>query len=128
MLIGLVVAALEFAAYGLATQGWMIYVIMLIGGMGLLAGQATQGLLSRQVGEDEQGALQGALTGLVSLTGIVGPLVATELFAAFTREGAAPRVPGISFFVAAGLNVLGLAISLRVLGRAPSSKAASPGA
>lgn len=125
MMIGLLVAALEFTAYGLATQGWMIYVIMIVGGMGLLAGQATQGLLSQQVGEDQQGSLQGALTSLVSLTGIVGPILATALFAAFTRPDAPLRMPGISFFVAAALNALGLAISLRVLGRVPGSKPVS---
>lgn len=125
MMIGLVVAAFEFVAYGLATQGWMVYAIMIVGGLGLLSGQATQGLLSRQVGEDQQGSLQGALTSLTSLTGIVGPLIATALFAAFTREGAALRMPGVAFFLAAALNVLGLAIAVRVLGRVPSTKRAA---
>ncbi|MDF2440367.1 MAG: transporter, family, tetracycline resistance protein, partial [Abditibacteriota bacterium] len=70
MLIGLGVAAIEFTAYAFATHGWMVYAIMVIGGVGLLGGQAVQGLLSQQVGEDEQGTLQGALSSLSSLTGI----------------------------------------------------------
>lgn len=120
MLIGLAVAAIEFAAYALSTQGWMIYAIMLIGGVGLLGGQAAQGLLSQQVGEDEQGTLQGALSSLASLTGIIGPIIATELFANFTRSGAPLYIPGIAFFLAAILNLLALVVSLRVLSRLPS--------
>ena len=126
MLIGLAVAALEFTAYALATQGWMIYAIMIVGGLGLLAGQATQGLLSQQVGEDEQGTLQGALASLASLTGIIGPVIATGLFSYFTRAGAPAQIPGIAFFLAAGLNILALVVSLRVLSRLPGHRVAAP--
>ena len=119
MLIGLAFGAFEFTAYALATRGWMIYAIMVIGGLGLLAGQATQGLLSRQVGEDEQGALQGALSSLASLMGIFGPLIGTELFFRFTRVGAPVFLPGVAFLLGAALNVVGLLIALRVLARWP---------
>jgi DHA1 family tetracycline resistance protein-like MFS transporter len=117
MLIGLAVAAIEFTAYALATHGWMVYAIMILGGVGLLGGQATQGLLSLQVGEDEQGTLQGALTSLASLTGIIGPVIATSLFSIFTREGAPLHIPGISFLLSSVLNVLALLIAARVLWR-----------
>ncbi len=119
MTIGLATAALEFAAYAFSTQGWMIYAIMLIGGVGLLGGQAVQGLLSQQVGEDEQGTLQGALSSLQSLTGIAGPIIATALFSYFTRENAPIQIPGIAFLLAAALNALALVIALRVLAKLP---------
>jgi len=115
MLIGLAVAGVEFAAYGLTTQGWMVYVIMLVGGIGLIGGQATQGLLSQQVGEDEQGTLQGAVVSLSSLTGVVGPVLATWLFAYFTRPGAPAFIPGISFFISGALNLLAFFIAFRSL-------------
>jgi len=117
MIIGLTMGAVEFVAYALATQGWMIYVIMIIGGLGLLSMQATQGLLSRQVGENEQGILQGALTSLASLTGIFGPLIGTELFSIFTRASAPVQMPGAAFYLAGVLNVVALAIAIRVLSR-----------
>ncbi len=115
LVIGLAVGVVQFAAFALATRGWMIYVITLAGGLGFLSGQATQGLLSRQVGEDEQGTLQGALASLVSLTGIAGPVLATSLFAYFTRAAAPVKLPGISFLLAAALTALALALSLRAL-------------
>lgn len=115
LLIGLGVGALEYFAYGFSTQGWMVYVIMLIGGVGMLGSQAAQGLLSRQVGEDEQGTLQGALTSLTSLTGIFGPIIATELFARATRAEMSTPVPGAPFFLAGTLNAIALVIALRAL-------------
>jgi DHA1 family tetracycline resistance protein-like MFS transporter len=117
MIIGLTFGIVEFIAYAFATQGWMIYAIMILGGLALLSMQATQGLLSRQVGEDEQGTLQGALTSLASLTGIFGPLIGTELFSHFTRSSAPIHMPGISFVLAAILNSIALVIAIRVLSR-----------
>lgn len=126
MLVGLAVGTVEFVAYGLSTHGWMIYVIMFLGGLGMLGAQATQGLLSRQVGEDEQGTLQGALTSLVSLTGIFAPLVATWLFSHFTRDDASTPIPGISFFLAAVLNAIALLIAVRVLKKLRDAPASAP--
>jgi DHA1 family tetracycline resistance protein-like MFS transporter len=127
MVIGLTMGAIEFIAYALATQGWMIYVIMIAGGLGLLSMQATQGLLSRQVGENEQGILQGALTSLASLTGIFGPLIGTELFSLFTRASAPVQMPGVAFCLAAALNMVALIIAIRVLARHRESVAAHNG-
>lgn len=117
LLIGLAVAAVEYVCYAFATQGWMVYVIMIAGGMSFLAGQATQGLLSQQVGEDQQGTLQGALTSLASLTGIFGPPIATGLFAYYTRPAAPVPFPGAPFILAACLSALALVISLVALMR-----------
>jgi DHA1 family tetracycline resistance protein-like MFS transporter len=123
MVIGLSVGAIEYIAYALSTQGWMIYVVMVLGGIGMIGGQALQGLLSSQVGQDEQGTLQGALTSLASLAGIVGPLIATELFFHFTKADAPVKLPGAPFFLAALLTLIALAITLRALcrSRAPET-------
>ena len=121
VLLGLAVGVAQYAAFALATEGWMIYAITFLGGISFLSGQATQGLLSQQVGEDEQGTLQGALASLVSLTGIVGPVLATSLFAYFTRADAPVKVPGISFLLAAALTALALVLALRALRRPPHS-------
>ena len=119
MMIGMATAAIEFTAYAMATHGWMIYAIMILGGVGLLGGQATQGLLSQQVGEDEQGTLQGALASLANLMGIIGPVIATGLFGYFTREAAPVKMPGIPFFLSAVLNVLALVIAIRAVRKMP---------
>lgn len=124
VLIGLAIGTLEYAAYAFANQGWMVYAIMFAAGLSFLSGQATQGLLSRQVGDDQQGTLQGALSSLASLTGIVGPLLATSLFAYFTRPQAAVKFPGAPFVLASVLDAVALLVSARALARLPRASAA----
>ncbi len=115
VVIGLAVAVLEYAGYGLATEGWMVYAIMLAAGLSYLVGQATQSLMSRQVGDDAQGTLQGALASLNSLTGIAGPIFATTLFAYFTRPRAPVSLPGIPFFLSSALEAVALVLAIRAL-------------
>ena len=95
----------------------MVYAIMFGGGLSYLVGQAVQGLLSREVGDDAQGTLQGALTSLASLAGIAGPVAATALFAYFTRPQAVHKIPGIAFFAASALDIAAVIIAVCVLPR-----------
>jgi DHA1 family tetracycline resistance protein-like MFS transporter len=125
VLIGLLVGAAEYLGYALADKAWMVYAIMFAGGLSYLVGQAIQGLLSREVGDNAQGTLQGALTSLASLTGIVGPIAATALFSYFTRPHASVRISGISFFLASALDILAAVIALRVLPRTKPEHSAS---
>ena len=122
VLIGLLVGAGEYLGYALADKVWMVYAVMFGGGLSYLVGQAIQGLLSREVGDDAQGTLQGALTSLASLTGIVGPVAATHLFFYFTRPHAPVTVPGIAFFFAAALDIVALVIAARVLPRSKTQE------
>jgi DHA1 family tetracycline resistance protein-like MFS transporter len=59
--------------------------------------------MSNQVPPNEQGELQGTLTGLMSLTAIFGPLLMTHLFSAFTGKQAYIEFPGAPFLVGAVL-------------------------
>jgi DHA1 family tetracycline resistance protein-like MFS transporter len=113
IVIGLTNATIFFSAYGLATQGWMIYVLLVIGSFGGIAMPALQGLVSGSVPLNEQGAVQGALASLASLAGILGPLLATGLFGHFIREDVAIRLPGAAFFCGSTLVFIALLLALR---------------
>jgi DHA1 family tetracycline resistance protein-like MFS transporter len=67
-----------------------------------LATPALQSLMSRRVGPDEQGRLQGALASLRAVTGMGGPLLFTQVFAA--------RLSGAPYLIAAGLLLGSLAL------------------
>ena len=123
---GLVWSALALVAYGLATQGWMMYAIIAIASIGGIAGPSLQGLVSKQVGASEQGAVQGALTSLNSVTGIVGPLIANNLFAYVTAANSPMKVPGATFFLAGALTLLGAALTWRLLSKPAPQPAAQP--
>lgn len=107
--LGLGVTALAYVAYGLAAEGWMIYGIIIIGSIGGLAGPAVQGLISNSVGDDEQGAVQGAVTSLESVAGIVGPLITTSLFSHFISVESGHRIPGAPFFSSGIIALIALA-------------------
>jgi DHA1 family tetracycline resistance protein-like MFS transporter len=101
---GLAVASLTLLGYGMATSGWMILVIIVIGALSGLSGPAIQGLVAGTVNPSDQGKVQGALTSLMSLTAIVAPLVFTAgLFSYFTSAGAAYHLPGAPFFLGSAL-------------------------
>jgi MFS transporter, DHA1 family, tetracycline resistance protein len=106
--IGLSLSSLAMAGYGTATKGWMIYVIVLIGAWGGIAGPSGQALITKHVPPNEQGAVQGSLFGLVSLAGIFAPLLA-----AWSFGRCIPRLPGIAFYEASFLILIALALALR---------------
>jgi MFS transporter, DHA1 family, tetracycline resistance protein len=112
-LTGLLIAALTYAGYGLATEGWMIYAILVIGSLSGVTGPAVQGLISRSIAANEQGGVQGSLTSLASVAGIIGPPLATALFGFFIGKTAPIHLPGAAFFFSAVLVLIAALLALR---------------
>lgn len=113
IVIGLTNATVFMTAYGLATQGWMIYWLLVVGSLLGIASPALQGLISHSVPLNEQGALQGALASLASLAGIIAPPMATSLFGYFISPQAPVHLPGIAFFLAAALLFIAMLLAMR---------------
>lgn len=102
--LGLSLYAAGFFSIGLATQTWVLFTILIPFCLGGIAGPALMGLISNQLPSNEQGELQGALTSVVSLTSIIGPIIMTGLFSFFTDKEHHIYVPGAPFFMAALLT------------------------
>lgn len=117
IVLGLVMSIAEFLVLSVARSAPVLYLSLLVGALGGLAGPAIQGLISRQVSENEQGRMQGAVTSLNSLVGVVGPLIATFIFAYFNGGGAPVRLPGAAFLMGALFSVLGTLLIWSVLRR-----------
>jgi DHA1 family tetracycline resistance protein-like MFS transporter len=115
VLTGFVVGALAYLGYGLATDGWMIYVVVAFASLGGIAMPAVQSLITKRVRSDEQGQVQGALTSVQSLANIFGPLLGSQVFAWSIGSALGTPMPGAVFFVCAGLGVLGLGVALHAL-------------
>jgi DHA1 family tetracycline resistance protein-like MFS transporter len=128
LLLGIAMSALGYVGFALASQGWMMYAILLPFSLGGVAGPATQSLISREVAASEQGELQGSLTSLQSVAAIIMPSVATWLFRYFTAGGGVPNVPGAPFFAAAGLHVIGFFLAVRLFASFPRKPATSEAA
>jgi MFS family permease len=117
-LLGMVVGALSYIGYGVATHGWMIYVILVFGSFTGVTSPSVQGLISRGVGANEQGGVQGSLTSLASVAGILGPPVAARLFGYFISDAAPLYLPGAAFFFGAALMAVAVPLALRSFRRA----------
>jgi len=78
--------------------------------LGGIAGPALQSTMASHVARNEQGALQGALTSLMSLTTIIGPLIMNNLFKYFTTAKAPFYFPGVSFLLGAVFMLLSLLV------------------
>jgi DHA1 family tetracycline resistance protein-like MFS transporter len=113
VIAGLVLSIVAQLLYGLATQGWMIYAIILIGSLAGIAGPAMQSYITKHVPPNEQGAVQGVYSGLASLAGIPGPLISGWSFGWAVHPGQPEWLAGISFFIAATLVLVSLVLAVR---------------
>lgn len=113
LVLGLVVAAISFFLYAFATEGWMVYAIMVFHILGWgCSGPAIQALCSKAVPDNEQGLVQGVLMAIATATGIVGSPVAAMLFAYFISPAAPFIFPGAAFAVG-GLLFLAAVLFVR---------------
>jgi DHA1 family tetracycline resistance protein-like MFS transporter len=99
--VGLSLYALGLFLLAFATATWMMFAFLVPYCLGGIAGPALQAIISNHVPPNEQGELQGALTSLISVTTIIGPLVMTNLFAYFTQPGAPVHFSGAPFLLGA---------------------------
>lgn len=124
ILLGLACGIVGFVIYGLAGTGWLFLAGLPISGLWAIAGPATMALISRQVGPEVQGRINGALTGLVSLAGIFAPALFAGSFGYFIGPHAPVHLPGIAFLIAAVLLAFGWLIAWRHA-RAPADAPAA---
>jgi MFS transporter, DHA1 family, tetracycline resistance protein len=120
-LTGFSITIVALTAYGCATQGWMVYAIILFAAFGGIAGPALQSYITKHVPPGEQGAVQGVFAGLASLAGIPGPLIGAWSFGWAIAPGRSRHVPGIAFFEAALIDGLALFLAWRTFRRSPAA-------
>ena len=119
--LGLLMILIAFIGYALATEGWMVYLAMIPGALGAIAGPSMNGLASAQTGPSQQGELQGGMASLMSLTFIISPPVMTLTFSHFTSAGAPVYFPGAAFVLAAFLTFCALLLFWQIT-KAPDMK------
>ena len=113
--VGFMLYTLGLALFAFANQSWMMFAFVVPFSLGGICGPALQGVMSGQVPPNEQGELQGALTSLISVTSIVGPLLMTNLFSYFTSANAPIYFPGAPFLMGAVLTLFSVVFAVRSL-------------
>ncbi|WP_205511578.1 TCR/Tet family MFS transporter [Longitalea arenae] len=115
--IGLGLYTLGLVLFAFATEGWMMFAFLVPYCLGGICGPSLQSVISVHVAPNQQGELQGALTSLMSLTTIFGPLIMNNTFAYFTSSKAPFHFPGIHFLIGAVCMLLSIIIIWKLLSR-----------
>jgi MFS transporter, DHA1 family, tetracycline resistance protein len=108
LLLGLLLGAVGFAVYGLAATSAVFFVGILFTALFGLAGPPIQSMMTREVDPTQQGQLQGALSSMRGITGMVGPLLFTQVFSFTIAPRRTPELPGAAYLLAAALTVASL--------------------
>lgn len=114
LLAGLSCGAIGFAIYGLAPTGALFYTGLPVVALWGLSGPAVLGILTRRINGSEHGRLQGALSSLRGIAGLLGPGLFSLTFASAIDAGRDWQLPGAPFLLAAFLMVSAMLLAWRV--------------
>ena len=90
-----------FLAIGFTDNSTAVMFMTPLIALGAVVTPALLGIMSKAAGDDQQGEVQGTVSSIRSVAMILSPLVMTQIFATFTRDGAPAIVPGAPFLLAA---------------------------
>jgi MFS transporter, DHA1 family, tetracycline resistance protein len=123
--LGLSLYTVGLVLFAVATQTWMMFAFLIPYCLGGICGPSLQSVIAAHVPSNQQGELQGALTSLMSLTTIIGPLIMNNTFAYFTSGKAPFHLPGIHFLIGAVCMLASLILTHHVLSRERREKRAT---
>ncbi|MCC2955323.1 TCR/Tet family MFS transporter [Massilia sp. IC2-477] len=110
-LLGITSGAFAFLGYGLATQGWMMYALILCNVLSFAAGPALQAIVSKSTPADQQGELMGSLQSISSLGVIVTPLIGTAILARVSHLPSGDWRLGSHFFLCAAMQACAVLVA-----------------
>jgi len=105
---GALIGTLTFFGYAFAPVPWFVYVLLIVGALQALTWPSMNALLSQMTDASHQGALQGGMAAISSLSSIIAPLLLTQSLAFGAERG----FPGGAFLLAAFLAAFALLILL----------------
>ena len=112
VVIGLSLYTASLPLMAFAFEPWVLFAACIPYVFAGIAGPAIQGIISNRIPHTEQGQIQGGLTGVISLTAVIGPPVMTWLFAYFTRKDTIVYLPGAPFILAAVLTAASVVLAI----------------
>jgi DHA1 family tetracycline resistance protein-like MFS transporter len=126
LVLGLALSAASFVGLGLAPTGLAFCLACVPACLGNVLVAPAQALMTRRVGPTEQGRLQGALSAVGALNGLIGPIFFTQVFAWSIAPGAAEGLSGLAVLIGAGLMAAALPLALAVARTPPPSLEPAP--
>jgi len=110
--IGLVSSAISFVLWGAATQGWMMYAVIVCNIFGMTVGASIQSMISSAADSRSQGRTLGAVSSLNSLMAVIAPMVGAPMLALVSHLPQGDWRIGAPFYFCAVLQVVALVLAV----------------
>jgi MFS transporter, DHA1 family, tetracycline resistance protein len=109
--IGMASASLAYFGYGLATEGWMVFVIIGLNVLGGVSSAAMSSIVSNAASATNQGQTMGAVSSLSSLMAVLAPLIGLELLRWVSHLPAGHVLIGLPFFTCAAVQLAAMLLA-----------------
>jgi MFS transporter, DHA1 family, tetracycline resistance protein len=111
--VGLVASMLTYLGFGLASQGWMMFAVIIVGTIVGGGAQASiQSMVSNAAQAHEQGQTMGSVASLNSLMAVLAPLVSAPLLGIVSHRPPGDLWIGLPFYFCALLQAVGALIAI----------------
>lgn len=109
---GLLSSTLAYAAWGAASQGWMMYAVIAANLLGNTVSSTIQSIISNAADSKNQGQILGAVGGLNSLMAVIAPGIGAPLLTAVSHLPKGDWRIGAPFYCCALLQGIALALTI----------------
>lgn len=109
---GLLSSVLAFVAWGAASQGWMMYAVIVLNLLGYTVTTALQSIISSAADAHTQGRTMGATSSLNSLTAVIAPACSAPLLATVSHLPPGDWRIGAPFYFCALLQATALVLAI----------------
>jgi len=110
--LGLLSSTLAYAAWGAATQSWMMFAIIFVNLLGATVAATIQSLISGAADAHNQGQILGAVGGLNSLMAVLAPPVGAAILTAVSHQPRGDWRIGAPFYFCAALQAAALLLAV----------------
>ena len=110
-LAGLVSSTLAFALWGAATQGWMMYAVIVANVLGYMVTASMQSIISGAADAGNQGQTLGAVSSLNSLMAVIAPAIGAPLLGLVSDLPQGDWRIGAPFYFCAALQFAALLLA-----------------
>jgi MFS transporter, DHA1 family, tetracycline resistance protein len=122
---GLLASTLTYLAFGAITQGWMMFMVIIVGTvLGGGAAAVIQSLVSNSVDARSQGQTMGTVAGLNSLMAVMAPVISASLLGIVAHLPKGDWRMGLPFYFCAAIQLIGTGCVAWHFYRAPHQAAA----
>ena len=112
--VGLAGSALTYLGFGLATEGWMMFAVIIVGTLiGGGAQASITSLVSNATEGQGQGRTMGSVASLNSLMAVLAPMISAPLLALVSHRPPGDPWIGLPFYFCALLQAAGATIAIR---------------